>query len=197
MAVDHDDLYTAVIDLVKDAVGDSLAKVPGETATEPAVVRDSQNGIRAPHPYILVTRLLVSEPYGWTTYESIPDKDGNPTIGILKDISWNIRCVGEDALPIIEDFKDYLKSPYNRDSLRGGSEPFSVKDLSETVNLPTRIGDKQYVESAEVVLTITVLSERSEKASGYFHTVDINGELLRHEEDDDPIEVNVFATSEL
>ena len=150
MAIDEDIVTRAFINMVKTAIGTSLAEVGATGAKTPAVIK-TRVGKRAPdYPYVVVKLedRISKSPH--LMHSEVSDADLT-SYNRIESFMYSFRCYGTDSINIINNLHQYLTIPNSLDLLRtatGGA----VTEVDDPRPLPVAIGG-DYIESSIFMLS--------------------------------------------
>jgi len=146
MTVINEDVVTrAFIDLVKSAVGTSLAEVGLTGAKTPAVIK-TRIGKQAPdYPYFVVSIVDRTNLTAHGTGSFVSDNDLT-SYDRIEGFLYSFRCYGKDSINIVNYLHQYLDIPSVLEAVRADTGG-AIKIVNNPTPLPLVVGG-DYIESS-------------------------------------------------
>jgi len=190
--VDQDLILTTLVEIAQDAVGSSLSQVGEVGSEEPAVIKERQGGPKPDYPYVTIDLISAAHTSGWLIESGVTDLNVPFTDTHYKYL-FKYYVYGGNAINIAHNLESNFRLESTLIRLHNDSggkleETFSV--TSDPQPLATRI-----IEAASFTFTYNIVDRIEDTLIGVADTVSVTGELFRHEDDTEPLQVTILETS--
>ena len=193
MSIDYSAIRTEFISIISDGVGTSLSTMYRPGGDVPSVIGPSPSEVKPDYPYIIFDIVDTVDEQGLITNHGVDD-NGFIYYETYKKMLINISCRGGDAVNILNDLTGYFRMVHKvqqdlRDNLGG-----SIVDWFEINKIHVQLSDK-WIDVANFNLSFNILDTITDSTAGYgsIDTVQLDGELYRHDDDPTPLTVTVNA----
>lgn len=192
--LDLDTIVGCFIEVAQRNVGGSLALVGPTGEKEPAVIVSRPDAPKPSYPYITLDVLSITETSGNKLREGLDEHD-NYFLENHYKITLRYIVFGGNAIQIASELEQSFDLPnvIRNVSLNTGGE---IEDTSEVVSLPKALSTEMVdVARFDVTYNVCVRNTDTSASNGYFNTINIEGEALTSENDNNPLKFNVSETS--
>jgi hypothetical protein len=195
MALDTDIIINEFIRVAKEGVGSRLAQIGTDGNQFPAVIRANQGGPILETPNIHVNILKTSETGGWMINEGV-DENNQPYRETQYKLLIRYTVFGEDAVSIAHELRGYFRLDRVLWTIEENTTG-TLEQVFDVVNTPkTRSTEIQIVAYFDLTFNIIDrIVDTDPNLGGVFDTVELDGELYRHVDDPEPLDLTVNETS--
>ena len=187
--IDIDAVTTEVITVAREGVGAQLSTIA--SGTLPAVIKAFGNAPEPSYPYITVYYLGMQDEDGWLNDERINATD-TLEYYVNKLMGFTYTVYGKTANKIAHELCERFVFQTVRDNLRSNVGA-GVVQLTNVKDLPTKLGDKNYIEASEFSLTLSIKDTISDTSTGYIDNINLYGELYQGKEDPSPLPMTIVV----
>lgn len=191
--INYDEIKDTFIAVAREAVGSRLAEIGRDGDKYPAVINRRPKGPKPPgYPYITLDILDTVQTKGWKLDTGVTDEE-NVYWETDYTVLMQYTVYGDEAKSIANELEGYFRIERVLDAIRedtGGAVVETFKVVSAPQSLST-----QYVEASFFNLTFSIVDRVVDTQTGVFDTLILDGELFRNQDDPDPYEIEIIATS--
>lgn len=195
--IDNDDVLTGAIKSIRSQVGEFLSDLSVKSGQPPlkAVMKDIQDGVRPPFPYIIVAIDDVSEDGGaWQRHTYVDDQDRIHYVSEER-LSLRVTCYGDNATTILKRLRIYSQSDEIRDSISSETGARFI-DYSTITRQPVYL-TTDFVNAANMTMDFSIVNDWYDPnaSSGIIERVTGEASYLEPDSDGKTISVPIDTTS--
>lgn len=183
MALDYDNIYSAIRTSIVDTVGSRLSTLSSPSGSYPSIIRDRQDGVRPPLPYITIDIEDTILPSGWLLDTTVDD-NGETCYTILYEVFVGVKAFGDESKSILQEYHSlYCISDGVRNQLRAdaGLAPHkmdTVKHIPDFLN--TNHEERNLLRLSFYVHDTIVLGGYADSLTGEGQFLDEEGNVLKN-----------------
>jgi len=182
MALDFDKIYGAIKDSVSNTVGSRLSQLTTPNGTYPAIIRERQDGVRPPLPYVTIDIEDVTLPSGWLLDTTV-NEAGEVCYTILYEVYVAVKSFGEDSKSILQDYhsffciSDGVRNQLRQDAALASHKMDTVKNIPDFLN--TNHEERNLLRLSFYVHDVIVLGGYADSLTGEGQFLDEEGNVLK------------------
>lgn len=190
--IDQDAIMASFVSVAQDTVGSLLSLTGPTDSPEPAVIKARQNGVTPDHPYIQVDLLNTTETDGYLTYSGVDEND-EPYFDTHYKLLISYTVYGGNATDIARQLESYFRLDRVRDQIEEETTG-TVEQTFQILSVPGDLATIKY-EVASFSVSYNIIDTLVDADTGTITRIVNNGKLLIHEEDTNPLSLNIDESS--